>query len=309
MKSVIRILIVGLLLLTTLSFKANAQSFSLTINITNQLENPVLFGWISGDEFHSIDSALVDNNIVKFHFPANAHPGVYRLVFGKTGYARVMNDAPQQLDFIFNKENIELQTDFKAPLESLKVLQSVENELYFNFKQRLTEFERAVLLLEKQVDQLWLRKDTAGAIEMADEFNRLQMEWDLRLVQIVQQNKNTFAALLIETDRQSLKDGFLSPEERKETLKKEFFNNLSFNEEALIYSSAYTDKVFEYLLLFNQPGFTRNQRIAAYKNAVDTIHKNCKENTTVHQFIFNYLKHGFEVLQMPELMQYLETLN
>jgi len=285
---------------------ASAQPYSLKVNISNQPDNPIVLGWISGDDFHKTDSATAFNGTVRFEFSADAHPGIYRLVFGKTGYARVMNQDPQTLDFIFNNENIELQTDFKEPFAALKVIHSAENTLYFDFMQRQREYEKALLIMEKQVDQLWNRKDTAGAIQMADEFNRLQMEWDLRVVQTIQQNSETFASKLIGIKRQALKDGFLSPAERTEALKKDFFSSVRFSDESLIYSSAYTDKVFQYLLLFNKPSYTREQRIDSYEKAVDTILRASRKNENVHQFIVAYLIHGFEVLQMPEVISHIE---
>jgi hypothetical protein len=73
---------------------------------------------------------------VRWQFPGNAVPGMYRLVFGQTVYARVMNEAPQQLDFIFNNENIILETNFTAPQDSLLVVLSEENRVWFGFSQR-----------------------------------------------------------------------------------------------------------------------------------------------------------------------------
>jgi len=309
MKRKIRWALTPIFLLALMVANVKAQTYTINVNITNQPENPVLMGWISGDDFHKIDSIKAFNGTIRFEFSPDDHPGVYRLIFGKTGYARVMNEEPQKLDFIFNKENIELRTDFKAPLEALNVVRSEENKLYFDFMQRKREYEKALLIMEKQLDQLWNRKDTAGAIKMADEFNRLQMEWDLRVVQTIQQNSETFASKLIAMEREALKDGFLSPDERKETLKKEFFSPLDFNNEELIYSSAYTDKIFDYLLMFNQTDFTRDQRIDAYENAVDTIMSETQENGKVHEFIVDYLIHGFDVLEMPEVIDHIRKQN
>lgn len=89
-------------------------------------------GSIRGDKFTPVDtlelqqvegSLPVENNLdsqgsihqvtsshqmkqVSWQFPANATPGMYRLVFGQTAYAKVMGEPPQQLDFIFNKGDI-----------------------------------------------------------------------------------------------------------------------------------------------------------------------------------------------------------
>lgn len=307
MKTGLRMKLATFVLTCTTIIGVHAQPFTVKVNVANQPENPIELGWISGDDFHKIDSAKAFNGAVQFQFPPDAHPGVYRLVFGKTGYARVMNDDPQTLDFIFNDENIELQTDFKAPFEAAQILHSNENQLYFDFMKRQQEYERALLIMEKQLDQIWNRKDTAGAIDMADEFNRLQMEWDLRVMQIVQQNSETFASRLIKIQRKALKDGFLSPEERLETLKKTYFNLVNFDDESLINSPAYTDKVFKFLLLFNKPTYSREQRITAYEQAVDTILAAMGDNKKVKDFIVAYLYHGFEVLEMPEVNDHIKS--
>ena len=291
------------------SIYATSQTYTLQLHVTNQPDNQIILGWVSGDDIHKIDSAKVFNYSAKFDFPDGSHPGVYRLIFGKTGYARVMDEDPQILDFIFNNENIELQTDFKKPLEALKVVQSDENQTYFDFVNRQNEYEKALSLMEKEVDLLWNRKDTAGATQLADEFNRLQMEWDMKVVQTVEQNSNLFAAKLIGMKRQALKDGFLSPNERKESFKKDFFNLLDFTDETLIYSGAYTNKIFDFLVLFNEQDLTREQRIEAYSRAVDQVLEQTVENKQVYQFIVNYLIHGFEVLGMEEVIQHIRNKN
>ncbi len=92
----------------------------------NQPDNPVVLGSIRGDKFTPVDtlellkvagSSVSENNSgsqetihqvtsshqmkkVSWQFPENAAPGMYRLVFGQTTYARVMGESPQQLDFI-----------------------------------------------------------------------------------------------------------------------------------------------------------------------------------------------------------------
>lgn len=301
-----RITLLSTLFILACQVCAFSQSYSLQLHITNQPDNPIVFGWISGDDFHKIDSASVFNQKVEFDFPEAAHPGVYRLIFGKTGYARVMNEDPQTLDFIFNNENIELQTDFKKPVEALRVIRSAENELYFDFLTRQNEYEKALSLMEQEIDRYWETNDTANASALANEFNQIQLDWDSRTEEIVTKNSNLLAAKLIAMKRQPLKDGFLLPTERTENFKKHYFDSLDFSDEELIFSAAYTDKVFNFLLLFNAPDFSRDQRVTNYVAASDQILAHTAESPKVHDFIKNYLIHGFRVLQMDELIKHIK---
>lgn len=288
-------------------FGVKAQSHHIELQIKNQPDNPIVLGWIKGDDFFKMDSARATNGVVRFEFPNDAHTGVYRMILGKTGYARVMNEAPQKIDFVYANEDIYLKTDFKVPIEALQVIRSEENSFYYDFMQRQSEYEKAISLMEQEVNQYWMDNDTAKAISLSNEFNQLQMEWDLRIVQAMQQHAELYASKLIGVKRVPLKDGFLSPEERKEALKANFLNHTDFTDESLIYSQALTDKVFDYLVLFNDKSYTQQQRTAAYKKAVDVLLSKTNTNPEVYDFIVKYLIHGFDVLGLQEVIAHIEA--
>jgi len=292
-----------MLFFTTVSgFQAEAQTYSIDIDILNQPEDFIHLEAVSGDNTTIIDSVQAVNGKVHFELPNDARPGIYRLIFGKTGYARVMDEDPQLLDFIFNSENVQLKTDFKNPQQSVRVIQSEENEVYFEFLSRLREYENLMDIMEKEVDLSWQKGDSAKANTAANEFNRLQLDWDLKVVQTVQQNSGLFASKLIELKRTPLKDAFLLPDERTEIYRKEFLQLVEFTDESLIYSTAYTDKIFDFLKLFNQPGFSRQQRVDSYKTAVKEILSKTGTDEKVDTFIIGYLLHGFQLLGMKEVI-------
>jgi len=284
-----------------------AQTFTVEVQIKNQPNSTILFGSVRGDDFTTIDSTMLKQSTgkVKFTFPANAHPGVYRINFGASSYAKIMNTAPQQLDFIFDNENIIFDTDYKDPVENLRVIESKENIVWFNFLAKDKILRQNIDLLEKQIDQYWLIKDTAKVIESANEFNQIQMERDLFIVKTSQENRGLFAAQMIKNQRQPLLDGFLTPEERKTSYKNEFFKTLDFTDAALINTSVYTDHIFNYLVIYNNPMFTQKQREAEYIKALDVIVPNIRQNDEVYRFIMSYLVHGFNVLQMENVIGYI----
>jgi len=284
-----------------------AQTFTVEVQIKNQPNSTILFGSVRGDDFTTIDSTMLKQSTgkVKFTFPANAHPGVYRINFGASSYAKIMNTAPQQLDFIFDNENIIFDTDYKDPVENLRVIESKENIVWFNFLAKDKILRQNIDLLEKQIDQYWLIKDTAKVIESANEFNQIQMERDLFIVKTSQENRGLFAAQMIKNQRQPLLDGFLTPEERKTSYKNEFFKTLDFTDAALINTSVYTDHIFNYLVSYNNPMFTQKQRETEYIKALELIVPNIRQNDEVYRFIMGYMVHGFNVLQMDNVIGYI----
>jgi len=284
-----------------------AQTFTVEVQIKNQPGNAIVFGSIKGDDYTAIDSTTLKQSFgkVTFTFPENAHSGVYRIVFGSTPAARILNEPLQQLDFIFDNENLVFDTDFKDPVENLKVIESKENLVWFGFLAKDKILQQNIDLLEKQIDQHWLIKDTAKVIEKANEFNQIQMERDLFVIKTSQENRGLFAAQMIKNQRQPLLDGFLTPEERKTSYKNEFFKTLDFTDAALINTSVYTDHIFNYLVIYNNPMFTQKQREAEYIKALDVIVPNIRQNDEVYRFIMSYLVHGFNVLQMENVIGYI----
>ena len=136
---------------------AFSQTNTLEITIKNQPENYIVMGSVSGDDFHSLDTILLrrgnsaNTKKAEYIFPENAEPGMYRLIFGKTTYAKVMDEPPQQLDFIYNNEDLIFETDFEKPIENLLVVLSEENRVWFEFLRRENQIQEKLEELEMEV--------------------------------------------------------------------------------------------------------------------------------------------------------------
>lgn len=332
-----------------------AQTNSLKVSIKNQPDNPVVLGTIRGDKFTSVDTlelqtvagGLPDENHsgsqipiqqvtsshqlkkINWQFPENVKTGMYRLIFGLTTYARVMGESPQQLDFIFNNENIVFETDFKAPYDSLIVLQSDENQVWFEFLKKEKELQNHLDLLEKEVDyfqtKVTAEKSSPGAISEADlqeleqqatqksnTFNQLQMARDRFILNTAEKNKELLASRFIPIFREPVRDGYLSYRERNEFYQREYFRHIDLSNESLIHSPVLTDKIFDYLVTYNQPGLNQEQREQAYMRAVDAVMSQIESvkpgseiSNPVYEFILNYLVSGFERLNMDNVLTYI----
>ena len=306
MKTLINFLL-STILFGSLIINSDAQTFTVTVQIKNQPDNTIIFGWVKGDDFTAIDSTKLNQSggKIKFTFPANALQGIYRIILGPTPSGKIMNEPPQMLDFIFDDENIVFETDFKAPVENLKIIHSKENTVWFEFLAKDKVLKKNIEMLENELDNAKQNGETSKSDKIASDFNQLQMERDMFIVQASQDNLGLFASQMIKNQRHPLLDGYLNTTERNQTFKKEFFKTLDFTNADLIYSSVYTDNIFNYLVSYNDPGFTQKQREEEYIKALDTIVPNIKPNNEVYQFIMGYLVHGFKVLQMNNVISYI----
>lgn len=284
-----------------------AQTFTVEVQLKNQPDNTIVFGSVKGDDFITIDSTSLKQSFgkIKFTFPENAHPGVYRINLGTTTAGKILNEPQQVFDFIFDNENLVFDTDFNAPIDNLRIIKSKENTAWFGFLAKDKVIQQNIELLAIEINNYWLKGDTAKVIAKANEFNQLQMERDMFISKTLDENRGLFASLMIKNLREPLLDGYLTPAERKQAYKNEFFKTVDFTDPLLINSSVYTDNIFKYLVSYNQYDFTQKQREAEYIDALDMIVPNIKSNVEVYRFLMAYLVHGFEVLQMENVISYI----
>lgn len=294
-------------LLTIFKENSLAQTFTVELQLKNQPDNTIVFGSVKGDDFTAIDSTSLKQSFgkVTFTFPIDAHPGVYRINLGTTTTGKILNEPPQFLDFIFDNENLVFDTDFKAPVDNLKIIKSKENTVWFGFLAKDKIIRQNMETLAAEIDNFWLKGDTVKVISKANEFNQLQMERDMFISKTLDENRGLFSSLMIKNLREPLLDGYLTPAERKQAYKKEFFKTVDFTDPLLINSSVYTDNIFKYLVSYNRFDFTQKQREAEYVKALDLVVPNIKTNSEVYTFLMAYLVHGFEVLQMENVISYI----
>lgn len=299
-----------LLIISFLSFSGRysfTQTFTVELQLKNQPDNTIVFGSVKGDDFIAIDSTSLKQSFgkVNFTFPQDAHPGVYRINLGTTTAGKILNEPPQFLDFIFDNENLVFDTDYKVPVGNLKIIKSKENTAWFGFLAKDKVIRQNIELLANEIDNYWLKGDTAKVISKANDFNQLQMERDMFISKTLDENRGLFASLMIKNLREPLLDGYLTPAERKQAYKKEFFKAVEFTDPLLINSSIYTDNIFKYLVNYNQYDFTQEKREAEYTKALDLIVSNIKSNDEVYRFLMAYLVHGFNVLDMDNVISYI----
>lgn len=305
MKIQIRNLITVTLILFITHF-GFSQTYSIAVIVKEQPAQQIKLGLLKGDNVLPLDSSLAENGLVRFELPKDALSGMYRLNFGQTKSARVLNEDPQMLDFIFNQENIVMETNFESPQKSARVIESQENKVWFNFNKKMSFVDSDIKLLEKEVNLYWKRDEKDKAITAANQFNQFQLERDLLITQIAKENSELLVSQFILASKTPLLDGYLTEEERRKEFQNQFFNALTFNNEALIYSQVYTDKIFEFLVSFNDKSYTADEREKAYKKAVDMVLNNTSENKIVKTFITEYLIYGFKLLEMENIISYIK---
>jgi thiol-disulfide isomerase/thioredoxin len=328
MKKRYPLLFIGLFCLQVITL---AQPYTLKVEIKNHPFNSVVIGKIKGDHITGADTVATQNllaakgplKLISYNFPSDAQPGMYRMVFGQTTYAKVMDEPPQQLDFIFNNEHIRFLTDFKAPADSLQIISSDENKTWFTFLKQEAEYRQKLKELEMEVNYFQTRAAepiqdmaTGGntgmeekAASVANSFNVMQMERERLISNSIDANEGLFAARLIKMFHEPFRDGYYSAAERNTLWQDNYFRYTDFSDEALINSSLLTDRIFSYLVTYNQKDFSHEQRERAYIKAVNAVMQKIENDAgkggAVYEFVLDYLIDGFEGLKMTNVLAWM----
>lgn len=93
---------------------------------------------LEGEKVSFIDW-LTSNGNTGFSFSLYGnHPGIYRLEFNNKKW----------LDFVYDNEEIEIETDINNIPENIKVLKSESNEIYYDFIKLNKEYKTKTELLQ-----------------------------------------------------------------------------------------------------------------------------------------------------------------
>ncbi|MCD6346031.1 MAG: redoxin domain-containing protein [Bacteroidales bacterium] len=201
-----------------------------------------LFEFVGTQTHDLIDSARVDMlGQIDFTLPDTTHPGMYRIVMGPRTW----------LDFVFNHENVSLRTNFNAPADSLKVVESIENKLfskYMNFFMVLNSKREAL-------DRL------IGLYPEGSEFRNTLMKEYAELQQtdpeevgrgIISEYPDSYVARFLKIEQNLQVPAGLSMDKELEYLLDHYFDQTDFGDSTLIYSPPLISKVLRYFNIIEQ---------------------------------------------------------
>lgn len=291
--------------LTALLPELYSQSFRIEATVKNLPGDEVIIGAVKGDKFTPADTVLPVSDTIAFEIPEGAQTGVYRIILGQTVYANVMHEPPQKLDFIFNNDSCVFETDFNAPLDSMDVVYSKENEVWYRFLKKEEVYQKQLNDLKKQIDYFREYPDDkfyteVKRKELIKKYNSLQKERSHFIASLTRKFPKLFAAKMIAMHREPFLDGNLSESERSKIYKRSFFKHLDFSDKSLLNTEVYTQKAYEYLMSYADRRLSHDQQLAELNKAVDVIIENTKRDPEVSDFIVDYLMRGFEKLGLEE---------
>lgn len=280
-----------LLLFYTLVNSSAIFAQKITIEISGTAKKAVLYR-LEGEKTTKLDSVFSSNE--KFSFSLqNKSTGFYRLQF----------DNKHFLDFINDGKDVEIRTDFQNIHDSLKVIKSEDNKLYYEFIRLNKTYKTKTELLQFILTRY--PKDDEFYSITKEKLKEIQNEYLRFIEKTSQEEPKIFVSRYISSAQLPVVSPNISTDEQLNYLKSHSLDNINFDDAELIYSDAFTNKTIEYLTYYRNPNLPKGILEQEFMKAVDTLLNKAKVNQLVYQQITAYLIDGFKKFGFDKIIDYI----
>lgn len=279
-----------LAILVTFAISGFSQH-TLKVSLNENEQANLLLYRIYGDKYQLMDTLerTKDGQYI-YLFPADASFGMYRLSFAPKAFA----------DIIYNQEDCWIRTDLKSPMDSMYVIQSVENQVYYDFLNEKRAYKLKMELLKPLL--AYYPESNSFYASGVEEFESVQQNYLDFISDKLERFPDTWAASYLAFFRNPKIPAGLTEEEQLEFMQVHFFDLVNFDYPGLLLSDAYPARLIEYLSLFSNPDFSREQMGEAFKQAIDRIMTKPVSDPLIRDYMVSYLMDGFQQYGFDEVI-------
>jgi thiol-disulfide isomerase/thioredoxin len=293
---------------TTSTLIAQYKYYHINGTIKDMINKRVVLTSIYGHNQNFIDSTVVDNN-GSFSFQLtnkNISTGMLRLMIGKDNKAQTYPGQEVYIDLLFNKEDIDFKTNFKKPVDSMQIISSKENKIYYEFLHKDNKVNQQLEVLV-QLSSIFPPEDDFFN-DIKNKYNRLQKGHIEYIRNLIKLYPDLFATHIIKSREYPFLEYNLSPKDKMIFVKTHYLDNLDFNDTLLLHTDLFSSKIISYIQLYvNQQTSTQDAQDNEFIKAIDTILSKAVINTKVLKYVCDYLKAGFERLNKENIVQHILT--
>ncbi len=241
-----------------------------------------------------VDSAKTSpDGSFSFTLPAAAHPGMYRIVVG-----------PEQFwDIIFNREQIRMRTHFSAIIDSLKVMESKENQLLNAYMHFFLDIQRKGDLLQR----------LAGMYPTSDPFQQ-QVLRELQKVrasdpdkltrEIIEKNPDAYVSSFLKLELAPKVPAGINQKDELKYILDHFWDNVGFTDTDQMYNPGLVNKVRSFFGLFRRaypPAIVEPEMM----KGLDRLMKAAASNDVLTQFLLEDIAKWAEQADFDQFFGYL----
>lgn len=273
---------------------STSYSQTLIVEIKNSTGQTAILYSLSGEKTQFVDSLK------------NKLPGQFALTDTKklqAGFYRVVADKNKNVDFVYDNEDVNLLTDAGSILDSMQVISSESNKLYYRFLKLNKNFKIKSELLNLILARY--PKDNDYYLTTKQTLTNLQDEYREFVNIASQKNPKSFIARYIKSAQLPVIELSVPLNKQLDFLKMHALDNVDFNDTELINSDAFANKSIEYLMYYRNPQLPKDLLEKEFMVAVDTILGKARVHPLVYRHITEYLVDGFRKFGFDKIIDYI----
>lgn len=206
-----------------------------------------------------VESRLVDSSkqispgVFKFSLPANHEQGLYKFSIGKN----------IDFDFVVTAEpRITLETIVFAAEDSVKSMESRENEVYFQYQKIKKRLSQQAWFLSSLID--YYSDSSIFCKQLYLERYKVQRELFNASMSLAINNPTLFTSNLIRLELKPIPEIGITPDERKNFLKQRWWVDANLRDIRFTNSLALESKLWGFIELYIENGYDREQQDSAF---------------------------------------------
>lgn len=282
-------LVLIILYILTINVLTAQDSLFLKLRMNNFDGKEAILFAVKGGEYQAFDTVKGRNNQYIFNHIERFPTGVYRVRFNDTLFT----------ELILNKENIDIETDADEVLRKMKVYQSLENKINFEYWNKAIEIRESMLRLYMEKDEILrtnqgqpnnktkeIDEKIAGLNDIIyDYVQQLSMQYpDLYVIKLLKAyQKPSYKRYLAQSGNQAYPDEMTF-------FYYHFFDYIDFSDARLLNSKVIFTAINDYLKSF----VGKNPSTEIYNGLIDRVMQHAGQNPEVQKYVINLFIKSFE---------------
>ncbi|SNR50997.1 TlpA family protein disulfide reductase [Lutibacter flavus] len=285
-----KILLALILISTTLQSQTSVTG---TMDPVIEDYNYVILYQLKGAKQIYIANVTVLEGVFKMDFPENASKGMYRLTYDMKNGGFV--------DFLYNKESVELKFDPTFPSGTLEFIVSDENKTYTNYQAETNDIRRKLDSLQMNFFNL----ESENAIKSTQKIYKRTYEHYLISQELfTEKSEGQIANSFIKSSNKYYSPTLIkTPQEFLNSEKQHYFDFIDFNDSMLLNSIFYTERVTDYVFYLNTSDDVEVQN-SLYLNSIKEVLEKIEENYFLKAELLTTLMYNFAQLESTVILDY-----
>jgi len=223
----------------------------------------------------------------------NPSVGLYRLLYGRTN-----------LDIIIsNEDSIVFNTFIVNSKDSMHIVHSDENKLFYDGLKRIKELDKKLSILSSLIENYPVT--TKFAEQAHKEYQEVVGKHEKYIKNLKLKYPESLAVKYISSLQLCYPEKYTDRNEMIANVKKHFFDNVNFSDSLLLYTNIIPLKIDQYLGLHNLNVQHSTSDESQYNKLVDALMNKAAANDAVFDFVLNYLIGKFEENKAFETLAYI----